>query len=573
MYIRTALTASTLALMVMVMPLSADESDALYKGKVVITNAGTEVEGGTTVLLELNTGAWQSAGILDASFNNAWFESAAGASMAFMPDLSDVVDPQEWYFVHPWDLAAGDSLAYLYMGGPDMTPPIYYIPGSTGMTTADSATLEPGSDWTATIAGYISMPADSGTPGKLLYKRDCVWLGTMQHGVMAMLVNNGQTFQYMSSPVSGFSDPGGIWAQETRAYDNNTASAAAINVAVPGTSWSDYLVFDHDFTMAGMQFYAKYNAASWSQIDIDAYYDGAWHDVYQGTYPHHTWTQKWFPGVYTVTQTRVRFYNSNAEAQTESYLLREVQFLTPAVGRVILWAPLDSGSHTITLDYNNPTAVLSVDGVAIDTEDINVAGALTDNANTWTAADAAAVGYMKYLKMWQGATLQQHIEWELDTTFTDLSGNGHDATPSFPTGSSDADVSAVLASMEVIDPAAAPAVGGDESGGLAGGLPDEPDNMYDELAVDHLPGAEVINALLDAGDIPQALFWFLFVFLGIIIACLFMYRLSHSLFAMSLVAGAGLLFASRIGIVPFWVTVPVVLVAAAVLIKEKMSPL
>ena len=38
--------------------------------------------------------------------------------------------------------------------------------------------------------------------------------------------------------------------------------------------------------------------------------------------------------------------------------------------------------------------------------------------------------------------LEQYIEWENDATFTDLSGNSHDATPTFRIASSDADVSA-----------------------------------------------------------------------------------------------------------------------------------
>jgi hypothetical protein len=44
-------------------------------------------------------------------------------------------------------------------------------------------------------------------------------------------------------------------------------------------------------------------------------------------------------------------------------------------------------------------------------------------------------------------TLRLHIEWQYGTTFTDLSGKGNDATPSFRTTSSDVDVSAVLSAF------------------------------------------------------------------------------------------------------------------------------
>jgi hypothetical protein len=48
------------------------------------------------------------------------------------------------------------------------------------------------------------------------------------------------------------------------------------------------------------------------------------------------------------------------------------------------------------------------------------------------------------------------IEWQYGDTFTDLSGNGNDATPTFLTTSSDADVSALLSSFLPIDTARAP---------------------------------------------------------------------------------------------------------------------
>jgi len=541
----------------MVMPLSADESDALYKGKVVISNAGTEVEGGTTVLLELNTGAWQSAGILDASFNNAWFDSAAGASMAFMPDPSDAVDPQEWYFFHPWDLAAGDSLAYLYMGGPDMSAPLYYIPGAGGMTSADTAGMELGNSFAIEQRGYVD--TSYAVDRRLVYKGAAFQTYVREEGVLASVIGTPATVR-----PTGNSDPSGDWSNETNAYDNDTRTYTGTLANAP----TGYLELTRAATATeSIDVWLHLLVDVTSTVDID-YYDGsAWHDLYDGVPPVlNGWHTYHLDGYSIVEAVRIRRATG---ANGATLAVMEVEWTAVSAG---VSAPVATGSHTIRTQADGTDLELYVDGVLKDSMAL---GAVTvpDNANNWSFLTNGVMPYMEYHKIWVGGALKQHIVWEDDTTFTDLSGNGTDTTPSFPTGSSDADVSAVLASMEVIDPAAAPAVGGDESGGLAGGLPTEPDNMYDELAVDHLPGAAVVNALLDAGEIPRALFWFLAVFLGIIIACLFMYRLSHSLFAMSLVAGAGLLFASRIGIVPFWVTVPVILVAAAVLIKEKMSPL
>ncbi len=573
MYIRRALAAALVAFILCGIPVAADHSDAQYEGVINIANAGAAVSG-VTVLLETNTAAFIAAGMLDASFNNVWFDSASGNSMAFMPKPGAT---DEWYFYHTGNLAAGaTTLSYLYMGGPDMAPPIRYLPGATGMSTADAATLEPGSDWTAECKGYVVLPTDNtSAPRNILYKQNAVWIGGMQDGVMAMLCADGDADTDYYPGTTSIEDPGSVWANETKIDDSNTATGADV-ASTPATSWTDYIICRMDawnLTIPALRFYAEYDAASWTQIDIDAYYDAAWHDVYEGTYPNSTWTTKWLPGAYTVTQVRCRFYNSAGSAQTEAALLRDIEWLNHTDDRAILWAPCDSGAHTVNLDYAGPTVTLTLDGVAADTAAIGGGSAVNNNANSWVCADDASFAYLEYAKQWQGATLRQHIEWENDTTFTDLSGSGNDATPSFPAASSDPDVTATLASMEPADPAEAPGTSTDGGSGMAGGLPDEPDNLFDEMDVDHLPGAAVVNALLDAGGIPRALFWFFAVFVGLILLTLFTYGLSRSLMAASLVAGAGLVFCSKVGIVPYWVTVPLVIIAVAVLVKEKMSPL
>lgn len=574
MYIRRALAAALVAFILCGIPVAADHSDAQYEGVINIANAGAAVSG-VTVLLETNTAAFIAAGMLDASFNNVWFDSASGNSMAFMPKPGAT---DEWYFYHTGNLAAGaTTLSYLYMGGPDMAPPIRYLPGATGMSTADAATLEPGSDWTAECKGYLALPADnSAAPRNILYKADAVWLAGMQDGVMAMLCSGAATFSQFYSTGTGNSDPGAIWTQEDTAYDNNVTTGADLG-SVAATTWSDYLNIDLDYapnpTVAAIQVYAEYDAASWTQYDLDAYYGGAWHHVYEGTYTNLTYDVRWLPGAYPVSDVRIRFYNSAGSAQSETDLLREVQMLYNHNNRSIIFAATDSGSHTVQMDYANPAVTLSLDGVAEATTNHPAAAAVNNNANSWACADDASFAYLEYLKQWQGATLRQQIAWENDTTFTDLSGNGNDATPSFPAASSDPDVTATLASMEPTSPAEAPGTSTDSGSGMAGGLPDEPDNLFDEMDVDHLPGAAVVNALLDAGGIPRALFWFFAVFVGLILLTLFTYGLSRSLMAASLVAGAGLVFCSKVGIVPYWVTVPLVIIAVAVLVKEKMSPL
>jgi hypothetical protein len=109
----------------------------------------------------------------------------------------------------------------------------------------------------------------------------------------------------------------------------------------------------------------------------------------------------------------------------------------------------------------------------------------------------------------------------------------------------------------------------DPDGTMIPGAPPEPDNLYDELDVDHLPGAAVVNALLDAGEIPRALFWFPITFLFLIAVAILVYRLSKSLFATCLTTGCLLIFVSRTGITPFWLAIPFFVLAVGILVKEK----
>jgi hypothetical protein len=81
----------------------------------------------------------------------------------------------------------------------------------------------------------------------------------------------------------------------------------------------------------------------------------------------------------------------------------------------------------------SPTAgslSIYIDSILYDTTPW-ISGNVTDNGNGWIFVEQGAMPYMFYHKIWIGGTLRQSIELELDTTFTDLSGNGQDTTPSF----------------------------------------------------------------------------------------------------------------------------------------------
>lgn len=98
---------------------------------------------------------------------------------------------------------------------------------------------------------------------------------------------------------------------------------------------------------------------------------------------------------------------------------------------------------------------IKIDGVLEDAVALGGVG-VPDNANNWTFLQNNALPYMENQTITIGGNLRQEIEWEYSTNFTDLSGNGHWAIPSFRINSSDSDVSAVLASFLPIAEAKAP---------------------------------------------------------------------------------------------------------------------
>lgn len=551
MYIRTALTASLTALILMVIPLSADYSDAEYQGQVLIENSGDAVSR-TVVRLDLNTDAYIDGGMLDASFNNIWFTNAGGNSMAFMPRPGAT---GQWYFFYPWELPASSSvLSYLYMGGPDMSPPIRYIPGSTGMTTADADSMELGNNFAIEQKGYID--TSYAASKQLVYKHGAFQTYVPSEGVLASVIGTPTTVR----PTS-HTDTSGHWTNEANAYDNNTGTYATISSAYGyPTGW---LVLSRAATTtAAIDMWVSGNDNSIFEAE---YYDGSlWHALHSGAPPVFGDWHTYELGDYSVVESvRVR-----RTAGTINMYLNEVRWTAVDAG---VTASVSSGSHTIRTEADGTDLELWVDGVL---EDSMALGAVTvpNNANAWAFCTNGSMPYMEYHKLWVGGALQQHIEWENAATFTDLSGNSNDATPSFPAASSDADVSASLLSFTPLAPADAPS-GTTEAGGMAGEIPDEPDNLYDEMDIDHLPGAAVVNTLLDAGGIPRTLFWFPLTFIGIVVLALITYRLTKSLMGMGLVAAVALVFASRAGIVPYWVTVPMLIIAVAILVKEKMSPL
>lgn len=110
---------------------------------------------------------------------------------------------------------------------------------------------------------------------------------------------------------TGSNDPNNDWLFEASAYDNNVNTWAASRARYGSTTeWTGFLelTLSSSIKCDAIKFNAFYNSQYVNKIDVDVYYNGAWHDVYEGSYSHHMWVTKSLGGEYQVTKARVRFY-------------------------------------------------------------------------------------------------------------------------------------------------------------------------------------------------------------------------------------------------------------------------
>lgn len=106
---------------------------------------------------------------------------------------------------------------------------------------------------------------------------------------------------------TGFEDPDGVWQTEPNAYDDDTGTTAyTLN---PSLGWGGFLVLTISAITSDKlrYFIGTATGVNITQIDVDVHKDGAWVDVYEGSFSKGTWIEKTFTQG-SVDKMRVRFY-------------------------------------------------------------------------------------------------------------------------------------------------------------------------------------------------------------------------------------------------------------------------
>lgn len=93
-------------------------------------------------------------------------------------------------------------------------------------------------------------------------------------------------------------DPDSKWSDDANAYDDDTGTGA---LSLSGLTWFLELILASPINCDKIRFWS--GAAT--TVDIDVYYDGTWHDVYQGTPVGSQWEEKSIPtGTKIVSKAR-----------------------------------------------------------------------------------------------------------------------------------------------------------------------------------------------------------------------------------------------------------------------------
>ena len=148
------------------------------------------------------------------------------------------------------------------------------------------------------------------------------------------------------SPTGG---SGEAWSNIPSAYDGDNDTYAAWTTTGYGV-WSPPLILTHDVVSGQAIRYLVNRSASYSgeQIDLDAYYNDDWHDVFLGEPTWGAWQEKDLGGTFVITQVRIAYYSNAASPHIAK--VQEEQWV------IVPWPPSDLAELTGYAVSGNNTA-------------------------------------------------------------------------------------------------------------------------------------------------------------------------------------------------------------------------
>lgn len=286
-----------------------------------------------------------------------------------------------------------DSQANLQFTTDNIPPPsaMNIVTGYGGyITRADASTPEIGDDFEWDIDLYID--TDYAASKVVAYKESAFKIEIEDDEIITASIYDNKGWVNPNS----YTDGSGNWSNETNIYDDNTATYA--EESVPLNSWGDYIVLTPSASLFCCEF--RYNAKEDSnidEIDLDAYYSGAWQNVYEGAIGgDNAWVTKTLTDVEYVEEVRIRFHNDDLASAYDAYLYEFDFGEAPGVMAI----NQSTGECNINVTADTSDLIISIDSaVAGDGYDTSALSgtSVPDNANQWLFLDNEVSAYADYI--------------------------------------------------------------------------------------------------------------------------------------------------------------------------------
>ncbi len=553
--------------------LASTITDAIYQANIRATNASytaTHVAAPFT----LATDSLLDGQYIDSSFSNVTMRDSSGQDVAFMPGRGS--DP--WIM---WieQIAQNSAINYnLYTGGETaMGGKLAYFPDTAGMTIADAASLELGNSFEIELSGYFSEGICADKSGAIMISTDSSdTLSVFYSGSLDQQSLDRGTINYVYST---------LWnAQTFTPSYSGYITAVSLWGARVGTVTGDATVYIYataDGKPTGSALTStSFVASTWSTSE-------AWHDiafnspiyleagtVYSIVLAAPGGTNSSNGILWRIQSSDVyaggTFVTSNNSGSTWTIQTKDASFKT-YISAAILSAEISQPENIVTVTLSGGATSLYINGVLADSAAF--AGSVPDNANNWVIGANGSMPYLYYAKITVGGVLKGSWAWQNSATFTDLSGNGNDATPSFRTTTTDADVSVSVISYTVCNQSAFITGEDDEAVEIVtdDDIGEMPDGWYGDLHPENLPGGQAISDFLENMDFPPAFFWYSLVYLGAAIVTMVSLGLTSELLPC---AAAGLIwqvfFCAIIG-TAWWVLLPEGIIIIGEMVNRKLA--
>jgi len=417
--------------------LASNIGGALYKAVIIVSNNSTSANTSVCASVNLSSPNLIAGAFANASVNNVAMKDTSGSDVTFMPGY----DTNDWIlFVD--SIGASTMKNYLLYTAESTGGNICWFPGSVGGNTTYSATLKLGDNFTISQTAYWD--TDNGTDKYSVNLTGALYIfvsPTVSRNITANI------------PTANWTSPTGFvattWNDEANTFDDNLGTSGN---ETGWTGWTDYLTLTHaGLYTDSVRYYASFvGAGSFTNMEIDVYYDGTWNNIFTGAPAWGAWTAKDIGSTEYATSVRIRF-EETLFFETFAQVF-EVDF-----GEVMhVEAPnVVSGNHTVSLTADGSLLYLYVDGT--ESDNCTLTANVTDTGNDWHFFENYVCPYVERQLIYVGGVLQQDVSWEYTSgNFTDASLQGNDLIPTYRTTGSDPHVSTSLLSFQPITESEAP---------------------------------------------------------------------------------------------------------------------